>query len=275
MKITYTALLESAFHHGAGTSGNTARLRTQEVVQPDGSLALVPFLSANSVRHGLRDALAWHIAKTLAIPEGSLTKNEVGLLWSGGAVTKTGAETNLDLLRRIGDVIPQLGLLGYAAGSDIISGSLRVSDMMLICTENQPRLPIPATHRAAHYRGEEFGTRHDLDTSPVARFIDVAAGAASSTQMIYSVQTLKPGAELWGEIQTDVAATTAQEKTLAAAWHLWAPGGVAFLGAKTAVGYGRASLSPEAEVPNEVPWLTQHVLDHEEEITTALAEVAA
>ena len=275
MNIQYVAALESAFHHGAGTSGNTARLRTQEVIQPDGTIALVPFLSANSIRHGLRNALAWHIAKTLELPEGSLTKNEVGLLWSGGSVTQTGAETNLDLNRRLNTALPILGLMGYAAKSDITAGTLRVSDAALICRENNDRLPIQSDQGAAHYRGEEFGTRHDLETSPVARFMEVAADKAASTQMIYSLQILKPGAALYGELMTDVSATEAHEKTLAAAWHLWAPGGVASLGAKTATGYGRARLEPAEPVPNEVPWLTQHLLDNQDNIGTLLAEAAA
>ena len=66
-RIAYTATLLSPLHHGAGTSGNTARLRTQEVVQPDGSIAHIPFLSAASIRHALRERLAWHLADTIGI----------------------------------------------------------------------------------------------------------------------------------------------------------------------------------------------------------------
>ena len=275
MRISYTATLESSFHHGAGVSGNTARLRTQEVVLPDGSLAHVPFLSANSIRHGLRNALAWHLAKTLAFTDRSLTKGEVTLLWSGGGITKTGAQANLELARQANDLIPMLGLLGYAAGSDIITGTLRVSDAILVCEENQSRLPIPATTKAAHYRGEEFGTRHDLDGSPVARFMDLTAQDAGSTQMIYSLQTLKPGAELWGDIQTDAAATEAHDKTLSAAWHLWAPGGAVYLGAKTATGYGRARLTPHTTMPDDTPWLTELILSNADKIMETVKELAA
>lgn len=276
MKIEYTATLESAFHHGAGTSGNTQRLRTQEVIRPDGSIAHVPFLSANSIRHGLRDALAWHVVKTLALQPGTLTKTAVSLLWSGGAVTTTGAETNLDLTRRADQALPMLGLLGYAAQSDITAGTLRVSDGILVCEENQARTPIPATHKAAHYRGEEFGTRHDLDTSPAARFIELTDGTVNaSTQMIWSTQILKPGAELYGTLETDAAAKIDHDRTLAAAFHLWAPNGVAFLGAKTASGYGRATITTADIVPAEVAWLTQHTLDHADEIIDILKELAA
>ena len=88
-RINYTAHLLSEFHHGAGSQGNTSLLRTMPIAQPDGTVASVPFLSGASVRHGLRDALAWHLARVLDIQPGSLTKAAVDLLWTGGAVTKT------------------------------------------------------------------------------------------------------------------------------------------------------------------------------------------
>lgn len=278
MNIEYIATLESSFHHGAGTSGNTQRLRTQEVIRPDGSIAHVPFLSANSIRHGLRDALAWHLAKTLDLQPGTLTKNAVSLIWSGGAVTTTGAQTNLDLARRADEAIPMLGLMGYAAQSDITSGTLRVSDAILICEENNDRITTKnSVHKAAHYRGEEFGTRHDLDNSPAARFMELADDMVNaSTQMIWSTQILKPGAELYGTLETDPAATGNHDKTLQAAFALWAPGGTAFLGAKTASGYGKARITSTTENPTDsVAWLTQHTLDHADEIMAIIKELAA
>ena len=66
--IDIVATLTSPFHHGAGSSGNTSILRTQDVIQPDGTAARVPFLSAASVRHALRDALAWHLVAGRGVP---------------------------------------------------------------------------------------------------------------------------------------------------------------------------------------------------------------
>ena len=57
-RIDYVADLLSDFHHGAGSQGNTSLLRTQDVAQPDGTIAKVPFLSGASIRHGLRDEWA-------------------------------------------------------------------------------------------------------------------------------------------------------------------------------------------------------------------------
>ena len=75
-RIDYVADLLSDFHHGAGSQGNTSLLRTQDVAQPDGTVARVPFLSGASIRHGLRDALAWHLARTLDLQPGSLSNTQ-------------------------------------------------------------------------------------------------------------------------------------------------------------------------------------------------------
>ena len=265
--IQLTATLLSPFHHGAGSSGNTSLLRTQDVVQPDGTVAYVPFLSAASIRHALRDALAWHTANTIGIEYHSLTKTAVDLLWTGGAVSSTGAKTDLEMMRRVEEQYPILSTLGYAAQSDIITGTLRASDMILVCKENDFRLPaeLQGAHRAAAYRAEEFGTRHDQATSPAGRYIELA-DALDTAQMIWDTQVLATGSRLYGEITLTPAATDAHQTVLGAALALWAPERETFLGAKTAQGYGRARIDG---------------LDHEanhkalEELTAQLTEHAA
>lgn len=282
--IRYTATLLSPLHHGAGTSGNTSLLRTQEVVQPDGSIARVPFLSAASVRHALRDRLAWHLARTLNLGEGALTKAAVDLLWTGGAVTKTGAETNLDLARRVEAIFPALAMLGYAALSDIISGTMRASDMILACRENAHRLPsgLPdsiTSQRAAAYRAEEFGTRHDQASGPAARLIAVAddllGGTTKTTQMIFDVQVLKAGSVLAGHVGLTAGATDAHRMVLGAALALWAPGGVAHLGAKTATGYGEARIEGLGDHSADLDAWTLHVSRHTDDILGIITELTS
>lgn len=279
--IALTATLTSPLHHGAGSSGNTSLLRTHEVIQPDGTHTRVPFLSANSVRHGLRDALAWHAATVLAIEPGSLTKGSVDLLWSGGGVTTTGAQTDLDMARCVEDLYPALGLLGYAARSDIIAGTLRVTDLELICRENAWRLPA---HLAGHelarqgqaaYRTEEFGTRHDVASTPVSRFIE-AAGELTSSQMIYDLQALTPGAVLYGSMSLTPAATGDHRRVLGAALALWAPDGVVHLGAKNALGYGTARLDglPEG-LDDDLAWWTDRLLARRDDVLALIAELSA
>lgn len=279
--IDLTVTLTSPLHHGAGTSGNTSLLRTHDVALPDGRHTKVPFLSANSIRHGLRDALAWHTARTLDIADGTLTKAVVDLMWSGGAVTTTGSQVDLDMARRIDDTYPALGLLGYAAQSDIIAGTLRVADLELVCRENTWRMPAQlastphATQGAAAFRTEEFGTRHDTASSPMARYID-ATVEATGTQMIYDVQALTAGSVLYGRLSLTPAATEGHRLALGAALALWAPDGVVHLGAKNSVGYGTGHVEgiDHQDAADQLTAWTAHLVENADAISTLLAEVA-
>lgn len=274
--IPLTATLTSPFHHGAGSSGNTSILRTQDVIQPGGGVARVPFLSAASVRHGLRDALAWHLANTIDL--GTVAKTTVDLLWSGGAVTSTGARTDLDMIRRVEAVFPALGMLGYAARSDIITGTLRASDMILVCAENAWRLPdaLRDERRAAAFRTEEFGTRHDQSASPAGRFVDIAT-ADTTSQMIWDTQALAAGANLHGDLSLTPAATPMHRTVLGAALALWAPDGIAHIGGKTAQGYGRVTISgPDfAQATTDLDEWTAHVTENADAIRNLLMDLAS
>lgn len=275
---TITCLLTSPFHHGAGTSGNTAVLRTQDVIQPDGTTARVPYLSGASVRHALREALAWHTAHTLTWSR-SLTKSMVDLLWSGGAVTSTGSQVDLAMARRVDDIYPALGLLGYAAQSDITTGTLRASDLILTCAENAWRLPdnTPGTNRrAAAYRTETFGTRHDIASTPAAMLIADLDATQLTTQMIFDTQILAAGSTLHGTIGLTASATAGQHLAYRAALGLWAPNGEAFLGAKTAQGYGRATITGinHDETTAAVDAWTNHLLHHGQAILDLIRDLA-
>ncbi len=242
--IDITATLHTPLHHGAGTAGNTAILRTHDVIQPDGTTARVPYLSGNSIRNRIRSHLAWRLIEILDVQPGTLTKPVVDLLWSGGAITATGAQVDLGIARDVEILIPHVAMLGYAARSDIVGGTLRARDWLLVCAENAWRLPahLRDGKRAAAYRGEEFGTRHDIASTPVARLIatvgDLLGDHLPTTQMIYDRQVLLAGARMWGTLDLTPAATPAHRTALEAALALWAPDGVAHVGANTAQGRG-------------------------------------
>lgn len=291
--LPLTATLTAPLHHGAGTAGNTALLRRQDIVLPDGTPARVPFVSGNSLRHTLRAALAWHLVRVLDLPDGSLSKPIVDLLWSGGAITKTGAETSLDRTRRVEALLPHLMLLGYSAGSDMIAGTLNVNHLHLVCAENTWRLPpsvaaLPqAGKRAGAFQGEEFGTRHDVRGTPVDRYlaaVDELLGTSTpTTQMIYDMQVVKPGAILAGSLDVTAAATEAQRRVLLVALDEAAPerggGRQLRLAAKGAVGYGQTSLqvdlTPLGDVAEARAWWEQHLAGHRSEILELLAELTA
>lgn len=254
LPLTLTAL--SAISHGAGTSGNTQLLRTRDVLTADGRRATVPYVSGNSLRHTLRAALAWHLVRLLDIGDGSLAKRTVDLLWSGGALTTTGNQADLDMSRRVHRLLPGLGLLGYSAKSDITAGTLFVDDVELVCQENTNRLPARlADHPHAGMpsgglRTETFGTRHDVAGTPVDRFIqlaeadtlDGASNVLDTVQMIYDMQVIKPGAVLYSGLHL-YAPTAGHVAALAVAVDEAAPmvdgRRVTGLGGRRSVGYGQ------------------------------------
>lgn len=287
--VQLTATLTEPLHHGAGNAGNTSLLRTQDVILPGGRQALVPFLSGNSLRHWLRATLAWDIVTHLDVADGSLSKLAVDLLWSGGAITSTGAETNLDLRRATADAVPHLGMLGYAAGSDITAGTLYMPNLHLVCAENAWRLPAvfadhPLTQRGAgSYRGEEFGTRHDIAGTPVDRYVQLAGDIITpkTTQMIYDMQVIKPGAMLTGTMHLTASATDTHHRMLAAAIELAAPAGDdgirrTRLGAKNAAGFGACILDIDGlHIEGALEWWRAHLDTHADTLIGAVEKVVA
>lgn len=294
LPLTLTAV--EPISHGAGTSGNTQLLRTADVILPDGRRTAVPYVSGNSLRHTLRAALAWHLVRTLQLPEKSLSKRVVDLLWSGGALTSTGNQADLELNRRVHTRLPGVGALGYSAQSDIVAGTLWVDNIHLVCQENRFRLPV---HLADHphaklpagaMRTETFGTRHDVAGTPVDRYIalldntgELDLGTAEplpTTQMIYDMQVIKPGAVLWSGLHL-YAPTAGHVAALAVAVDEAAPEVAGHrilpLGGKRSVGFGSCRLQADLTVLGDVAELRAqyeaHLHAHREEILTLLDEV--
>jgi hypothetical protein len=247
--IPLTVTLLSPLHHGAGNSGNTQMLRTQEIVLPDGSTAVVPWVSGNSLRHAIRHACAELTLTGIGERPGTVTKQVIDLLYSGGALTSSdAAQVDLGTHRRLDALWAPAGLLGYAGRGQIWAGTLYTDHLNLVCAENGWRLPARlATHphaglSAAALRDEDFGTRHDPVGTTVDRWLDMDlwAGMADkdrTTQMIYDWQVIRTGAVLYGMLRL-AAATVAHVQALRAAWQWLTVAGTMHLGAKRAQGYG-------------------------------------
>lgn len=265
-RIDIRAIALDALHHGAGTQGNTVVLRRQEVLQANGEIDTVPFISGNSIRHMIRDAGVRYALEAMAVPEGTLSKAVVDLLFSGGSLTSKGSMT-LEKARRIAELFPILPVLGYSAGSRITGGRLEVANLHLVCSQNQHRKPEGLIAADAHRWGvdasaqtsTEFGTRHDA-----ARITHAAAYLAlppaspapsdgkkkpkpeDSTQMIYEWETIMPGAEFFGSIgyrglkEAELAALVSALSHGCEGRH--SDGGYLYLvGAKRGTGHGRMS----------------------------------
>lgn len=296
VRLPLVFVVEDPISHGAGTAGNTQLLRTQDVILPDGRRTAVPYVSGNSLRHRLRDALAWHLVRALDVPAGSLAKRVVDLLWSGGALTSTGNQAELGMIREADRVLPALGALGYSARSDIVAGTVWVDNIHLVCVENVWRLPA---HLAGHphaagpagvYRGEAFGTRHDVAAGAAGRFVGLMTGdgmldggpsPVDTTQMIYDLQTIKPGSVLFGGLWAQ-APTAGHVAALATAIDTAAPlvagRRTITLGGKGATGFGRCHLDVDltgldATIGDLRAAYEAHLAAHRDRILDLLAEV--
>jgi hypothetical protein len=247
--IPLTITLVSPLHHGAGTSGNSQLLRTQELTLPDGSAAVVPFVSGNSLRHAIRHACAEVTLGAVGARQGSLSKPVVDLLYSGGALTASPtAQIDLAAHRQLDALWAPAGLLGYSGRGQIWAGSLYVDHLSLVCAENAWRMPEglrdhpQAQLPAAGLRDEEFGTRHDPVGTSVDRWLDMDLWTEMPTQertsqMIYDWQVIKAGATLYGALRL-AGATVAHAQALRVALEWLTAAGTMHLGAKRAQGYG-------------------------------------
>jgi hypothetical protein len=146
--------LEPIAHH-AESDGNQAIFFRKKVVQPDGSIRLVPYVTADTMRHGLREAgtLAYLDAAGL-LDVASLTESALRLLFSGGMITGKGQDSgsvSLDAYRELVELVPHLGLLGGCARNRSIPGKVQVSDAVLVCEESR--------HKLAPWQQEAIGSR--------------------------------------------------------------------------------------------------------------------
>lgn len=265
--------------HFEGASGNTQLLRRQSIVTPDGETARVPYISGNSLKHKLRDACARFAIEAMGVEQGTMSKAVVDLLFSGGALTKSGSRVDLRQARDLGELFPVLSLCGYSAGNTMRQSKVRVDNLHLVCAENAWRAPaglreLPlARKRAALYSGEEFGTRHEatrqsgpwglLTDGEKTRLTDEVSdkaagkeGKLDTTQMIYDYQTIKPGSVLWGAMYL-LDASDLEVAAFASGLSHMSEGQtdeslIMRVGAKGAVGHGRVAVRLHGQIRQKV-----------------------
>jgi hypothetical protein len=270
-RLGWTATAIDPLHHGAGTEGNTQILRMQDVVLPDGTVGRVPFVSGNSLKHVIRDGGMRFALEAMGVQAGTLSKAVVDLLFSGGALTKSGTAVNLAQARDISELFPILAVCGYAAGNFMQASKIRVEHLHLACTENAWRAPASLTDapqlakRAATFRAEEFGTRHEPTKDPRvfalleavdrdARLRQLSGNVAEgekkqkSQQMLYEFQVVAAGSVWFGGLTFDDFSTlelAALRSSLERASIGTAADGAPIycIGAKASVGFGRMAFN--------------------------------
>lgn len=150
---------EQPIKHLSESFGNSAIIATRNIRQRDGSIARVPMVSGDAMRHGLRAAAAWILVHAINGEKGpQLSEAALRLLFAGGMVTGQGdaGSVRMGEYRKMVDMVPQLAFLGGCAENRTIPGTLAVDDATLICAESNRFLPAWVREHAA-----EMGRAHE------------------------------------------------------------------------------------------------------------------
>lgn len=145
-RVRYEILLEavSPIAHHSEVFGNSAIAMRRRVRQPDGSFCSVPIITADSMRHQLREVASYALLDAAGLLDSpSLSEAALRLLFAGGMITGRGdaGAVKLDSYREMVDLIPPLGLLGGCAQNRSIPGRLQVDDAVLLCEESRAHWP--------------------------------------------------------------------------------------------------------------------------------------
>jgi len=144
LRYEFVLSAQSPIAHHSEVFGNNAVLMDRKIRQRDGSFVRVPIITADTMRHGMREAAAYALLDAAGILNaGGLGEAALRLLFAGGMVTGRGdaGVISLEQYRRMSDLIPSIALFGGCADNRVIPGRLFVDDAQLVCSETAHALP--------------------------------------------------------------------------------------------------------------------------------------
>lgn len=237
--------------HRGEMIGTTAMFRRMKVIQPDGSIALVPVVSGNSFRGVLR-RLGEEMLRDVLGYDGQLPLHVAHMLRNGGSIVKSNAEPVTGRrLRELRELVPQLSVFGGAVGSAPIAGCLRVGHVVPLVKEATPILRHVEDDAALPSRFdvetlESYSHLDDVSTARDAVLDDGPNKPPSSPLMRYEIEALAPGTRFesfvqlcrGSELDRDFAADVLREFS-----------DRGWLGGRTSIGHGQiaASIAPDLD----------------------------
>lgn len=262
---TGTATARTSISHGGETRGLISMLRREAIIQPDGSTAMVPIISGNSLRGRLRRT-GEELLRDVLHYEGRLSPAAAHALRSGGALAKTAGEplsgSRLATLRAL---IPHVGVFGAAGGGRIIDGCLQVGKLIPHVIETAHLTGHHATATAFDVIQVETYTHGDEANDHDA--VTAATEDPDSQQMMFRVETFRAGLTFDAQIHlqrptdleaaffADVLATYRRR---------------ALIGGRAAIGHGHLHLTLEPSRPAPSADWRNHLANHADEALSAL-----
>lgn len=168
-KKRYEFVLEAVqpiAHHSENDGNEAVAFRRSFRVR--GGWADIPVITADTCRHGLREAAAFAVLSAANMLTGAnLSEASIRLLFAGGMVTGRGdaGSISLDRYRELCELVPTMALFGGCCDNRVIPGRLVVEDAVLICAEldDQRLAHIPRwmfDSAVARYGAVEPSVRH-------------------------------------------------------------------------------------------------------------------
>lgn len=129
--------------HHSETLGNEAILMRRKVRVPGGRMVDIAEITGDTMRHGLREAAAYaYLDAAGMLDKPDLSEAALRLIFAGGMVTGKGSSSsiNLDIYRKMTELMPPLRLLGGCADNRVIPGYLECDGAILICDETRKQI---------------------------------------------------------------------------------------------------------------------------------------
>lgn len=142
-QVRYEFLLqaETPISHAQETLGNTQMAMRRKVRTKDGGFTNVPYITGDTMRHGLREAGTYALLDAAGMLSESLSEPALRLLFAGGMVTGASGGVKLDDYRELIDLLPHVALMGGCAQNRVIPGKMEVGYANLVCAETAHLLP--------------------------------------------------------------------------------------------------------------------------------------
>lgn len=264
-------MLEAAspITHMSGTEGNEAVLMREPVIA-DGSVAHVPVLTGNALRHrALRQSgYLWMIASIDM--SGKLRSSMANFLLNGGAVSQSTRDADLKGVAEAIELLPLLGMLGGCLPNQIIPGRASVGRAVLACRENAERVsslfPDWSDGIGALRPADDFVGGYQYTRGEASRYVQTDADPQdASNLMIFSGESVISGAVFFSRMRFR-RPTDMQAGAVLHALGLWDGN----IGGQSSRGHGQLHVSArvhgEVEKKSLVSGYVTHVKERGQEI---------
>lgn len=197
----------------------------------------IPCISGNSIRGIIRRLAMADFARRAEIK--SFRKEIYHQLFTGGNLTSSSGQEDIEFREKFVAMCPMIGLLGSAIGNQMLQSAMNVFAADICCSEL-------GTGKSSFWELLEidFGTR--LDSSKTEKEFEITGEMKETTQMLYQIEKIIPGTRFTSKMILD----SEDELMESAFWHaltLFKQNGI--IGGMSARGNGLVNV--EMEIPKD------------------------